>query len=419
MEEYKIKKIINNINHMLKLGRNSLDLSNYNLYNVDIKQIFNKIEYPNLVTSLNLKGNKIITNGTFEIANTLSNLEALNLSGNKIGDDGLGHITYRLKQMKHLTLSDCDITDKGAKEIANNLKKLEHLNLEHNEIGIEGVRDIFTNLKNLNSIDFSHNTWLKTGIEMSDGKEMAQAIGSYLPASSKTSMTTLKISGYPEGMRNVIIKIVSCLPNIKHLHLSGNNIGDEEVELIVGKLTGLESLDVSNNRITDKGVGDIVSSLPSLKILNLNYNKITDKGVESIVSKMKSLESLKLCGNKISNLSIADSHAFRLSKLKSLDISGYEISYSLAYVIGQYLNLRSLYLSNCEIIDIDWLLNLSALESLDLSNSKTIDYSRVEKLTQRLPNLKYLNISNCIHIDSEILTHLRRKYGEKNLIIKG
>ncbi|QIV95135.1 leucine-rich repeat domain-containing protein [Allofrancisella frigidaquae] len=419
MEEYKIKKIINNINHMIKLGFRSLDLSNYNLYNLDVKRIFSKIGYPNLVTSLNLKGNKIITNGTFEIANTLSNLEALNLSGNKIGDEGLGHITYRLKQMKHLTLSDCDITDKGAKEIANNLKKLEHLNLEHNEIGIEGVRDIFTNLKNLNSIDFSHNTWLKTGIEMSDGKEMTQAIESYLPASSKNSMTTLKISGYPEGMRNVIIKIVSCLPNIKHLHLSGNNIGDEEVELIVGKLTGLESLDVSNNRITDKGVGDIVSRLPSLKVLNLNCNEVTDKAVECIVSEMKSLESLKLCGNKISNLSITDSHAFGLSKLKSLDISGYKISHPLAYNIGQYLNLRSLYLSNCEIFDINWLLKLSALESLDLSNSETIDYPRVKKLTEGLPNLKYLNISNCKYIDSETLEHLRRSPDKKNLIIKG
>lgn len=82
----------------------------------------------------------------------------------------------------------------------------------------------------------------------------------------------------------MLVPILAILPNLKHLQLQGNALGDAGTKSLCEQLPAiglLSSLDLSHNNITDDGVVHICETLPNLPYLAqlwLDRNLITESG---------------------------------------------------------------------------------------------------------------------------------------------
>jgi len=202
--------------------------------------------------------------------------------------------------------------------------------------------------------------------------------------------------------------------------------GYEELSDIsaVGQLNSLESLTVSYSQVKDISV---LSNLTLLKFLDLSVNReLTDI---SALEHIHALTSLKLSAANITSLAPIEN----LTSLITLDLSGNHISDITP--IANLKALTHLYLSENNISSLSALAELDSLVYLDLYNNKisdisplsgldslktlvthrnliaqlsgevklprlehlTINYnqiSRIDNLTDGMPKLVYLNLSN-------------------------
>jgi len=73
---------------------------------------------------------------------------------------------------------------------------------------------------------------------------------------------------------------------LRHLWLTGNNLGDAGVSALGESLWPLESLRLGSNGITDAGVLALLdqAEIASLKLLHLSNNPITDRGALALAS---------------------------------------------------------------------------------------------------------------------------------------
>lgn len=140
--------------------------------------------------------------------------------------------------------------------------------------------------------------------------------------SIQTHMTSLRLMflfiQLEKDRKKEVIKDLSGallnMPNLTDLVLSGNHIGDKEVEILANSLTNisrLTSLNLRSNTITGIGMKVLANALPSsLESLNLRGNKITDKDVEHLsnyLSNLPYLTKLNLHNNKINDVKKVDS----------------------------------------------------------------------------------------------------------------
>ena len=151
-----------------------------------------------------------------------------------------------------------------------------------------------------------------------------------------STLTSLDLSGCT--LSSSALEVVSLLPDLRHLNLSGCAIS--ALNPLVG-LTDLESLDLTNNTISDLTV---LSNLTGLKELRLTNNPI------------RSVSYLNNC-----------------LKLERLFIENCGVS-KLSGIAGNAA-LRELYASNNEIEDISVLSGCTALQVLDIANNSVSDIS--------------------------------------------
>lgn len=156
------------------------------------------------------------------------------------------------------------------------------------------------------------------------------------------------------------------------------------------------SLNHSRSSIGKSILRDITQASPNLISLDLsecpNLNEIELKNF-GLHSKIKSLNvtSLNLKNAKfLKNL-------HRLS-LEALNISNNPLSKLALIQIAKFPNLKSLNLSNCNLIDLKPLLKLNMVSSLDLSNNTNLTFEEfslfyTKENLSRL-QLKFLNIDN-------------------------
>ncbi|QIK69393.1 LPXTG cell wall anchor domain-containing protein [Erysipelothrix sp. HDW6C] len=204
--------------------------------------------------------------------------------------------------------------------------------------------------------------------------------------------------------RNEITNLspLDSLPKLIGLDLSSNNISD------IGTLETIPSLisiAFSDNQISDISA---LAPLTKLKTVYLSRNLITDM---SPLAGLVSIATLSLESNKIEDISYLST----LKGLVNLYISNGQGSFANLEPLSTLENLKELYSSNNQIVDISPLKNISSLEKVVLYSNRITD---IEPL-QGLSNLSFITLSyNNINDISALegLTNVTQLYLRGNYI---
>ncbi|XP_056613675.1 NLR family CARD domain-containing protein 3-like [Triplophysa dalaica] len=180
------------------------------------------------------------------------------IGGQNKADEVLVKLKPVIKESRKLKLSQCKITDEGCVALTSALRSnpshRRHLDLYYNNVGDSGVKLISTVLEN-----------------------------------PHCKLETLKLS-LCKITNEGCVALTSALrlnpSHLRHLDLSGNNVGDSGVKLISTVLENphckLETLTLIKCKITDEGCVALTSALRSnpshLRHLDLNYNNVGDTG---------------------------------------------------------------------------------------------------------------------------------------------
>lgn len=210
----------------------TLDLSGFNIENIDGIQLFDGLK------ELNLSNNKI---QDLEPLEDMFYLESLNLSGNKVEDL---EPLEELHSLKYLNLSDNNVRH------VDSLKKLEYLkylNLSKNDISY--IED-FDKLTYLYYLDLSDNYNIGGLSELSDLKSLTTLKLSHTGISSLSFLEDLKSLTELDLSQNSISSLddLKKLDNLKTLYLNDNSITYIED---LKDLKSLEELNVWGNDIND------------------------------------------------------------------------------------------------------------------------------------------------------------------------
>jgi Ran GTPase-activating protein (RanGAP) involved in mRNA processing and transport len=339
------------------------------------------LESNSILTSLNLRGNRISSTGVCSLFDALSvqnRVTDLNISHNCIGGFAKGQWKEEF------------VWDPAIGKIAESLQvglSLLKLNLSGNDIGVEGVR-CFMKAK-----AFGDNCRL-------------QELG----------LGCNKIGG--GGTHDGIELLAEALQNNISLHtldLSGNSIGIEGGQSIGSILanTRLTKIDLSKNTLGDEGTSEIAHALSTnqnLQTISLRHNLMCDGGVAALAEALKinsTLTELDLAGNNIQDRgadAIAQVVKSKSTKIVALDLSsnaigGGEGFYQLSECLLKDKCLLRLSLQGCSLQEDDaelvaeCLKHNQALTVLNLSGN-TIGKSGAVAFSSALPKNKWLTELN-------------------------
>ncbi len=135
------------------------------------------------------------------------------------------------------------------------------------------------------------------------------------------TMTELRLGGHRAADKKHLfvkpeeLKHLTCLTELKILHLGENDGVTDDALLYVGKLSGLKELVLWDAPITDAGIKQLVG-LKQLTHLDLAFaTKLTTESLTQIVQ-FPNLERLSLAGTKVDDVSMLS----KLAKLKELQL---------------------------------------------------------------------------------------------------
>ncbi|KAF9421543.1 hypothetical protein HW555_002476 [Spodoptera exigua] len=300
-----------------------------------------------------------------------------------------------------LTLRNCDVCEKVFVHILQKCTNLETLNIQNckdlfmSGRLLEGKSEGFLteNLENLKSLSLSGNQYLTDALfnRFSSAAPALEELD--LSACSLQFHAGLVKKFYPAGtdiFQNpsesvltfyfILQLIISRAKNIKRLHFSCTLIDGAALKSL-SEIKGLElsALQVhSCDQLTNTGILSLTSYQTSLKELDIGLcTRVTDQSLVHICKNLVNLECLNIqrC-RAVTDLGIAE-----LNKLKKL---------------------RSLNISQCELLTKDGLEKgicageNHSLEELDI-NSLNIDQTGVIMISEKLPNLRVLNLSYCFN----------------------
>ncbi|CAG8648695.1 10222_t:CDS:2, partial [Dentiscutata erythropus] len=225
------------------------------------------------------------------IAEAYPNLRYLNLwDAQAISDKGLCAIVRSCK-LEHLNISYCrNITDKSLFEIAENCHDLQEFHFAEaywiTDKSICCIINLCPNLRNLD-IAFSKR-------KIKDASMLIQRCFSieFLVFSSVMAF------------RNdaLIVAIIRASPNLRHLEIGSNDIGDEITEALAHTCYKLEYLDLSCcSFVSEPSICNVIHSCPKLQHLSLSFCKISNITIKEIARSCLRLNFLDL--EKCKNIS--------------------------------------------------------------------------------------------------------------------
>jgi len=239
---------------------------------------------------------------------SLTNLESLNLSRcKKITEQGLRMLLPLKNNLQSLNLSGCDyigIENPYDFKILNEFKKLRSLDLS--SPSFNNLRQLSPLLPELQSLKLSNCVWITAG-------DLTSAFSRLHPSKK---LQSLDLSHIPTVDDNVLRKVMSSLPGLKHLSVS--SCKKVRLETPLPLLPSLESLDLSNcKRVTETRLRATVQSgvLNNLKHLDLSW--ILDPNLYMDESSLTSQEK----NGNLTDVTMTETLPF-LSKLQSLNLAG-------------------------------------------------------------------------------------------------
>lgn len=305
------------------------------------------------------------------------------------------------EHIRCLTLRNCDICEKVFVSMLQKCTNLETLNIQNcKELFmsgrlLEGKSEGFLtdNLENLKCLSLSGNQYLTDALfnrfvsaapALEEINLSACSLQFHLGLVKKFYPASTDIFQNPsESVLTFYFVhqlIVNRARDIKRLHFSCTLIDGAALESL-SEIIGLElnSLQVhSCDQLTNAGILSLSTHQTSLRELDIGLcTRVTDQSLVNICKNLVNLEYLNIqrC-RAVTDFGIAELH--KLKKLKSLNIS------------------------QCELITKDGLEKgicveeNKRLEELDI-NSLNLDQTGLIMLSERLPNLRVLNLSYCFN----------------------
>lgn len=291
----------------------SLDLSNKNLNDDDIKVLIKHLNRSSCIRQLNLSNNQITDQGAIILAEYLRNhqLTGLDIQNNKIGAAGAKALALALEKhvsLKTLLMGYNHVTDEGAKQFGYMLrenKKLRLLALENNEISDAGASELAQGL--------NKNASLK-GIYLAKnniGDRGLAVLVRMLWHNERLQILDLQWNSFGVSGVNELAIMLGKNKTLTSLGIDANTIGDDGVKLIATALennTSLRRISLGNNKVSDVGAGVIAKMLSNnstLTHVNLDCNQIGDIGAVALanartITGNTTLTTCNLNGNPIS-----------------------------------------------------------------------------------------------------------------------
>ncbi|XP_036840708.1 NACHT, LRR and PYD domains-containing protein 3 isoform X3 [Oncorhynchus mykiss] len=286
----------------------------------------------------------------------------LDLSGNNLGDSGVKMLSTVLKdpqcKLQKLRMSGCGVSEEGCSSLASALT---------------------SNPSHLRELDLSRNVPGGSGVE----KLSAVLVDTHC------KLETLRLSNCSiteEGCASLASAVTSNPSHLRELDLSGNNLGDSELERLTVVLKNpqckLEKLLLKKCTFTVEGCAALAMALalrprPSpLRELDLSENQPGNLGVKLLSSVLEdkrcTLETLRLNDCNLTEKcceALASALSSSTSSLRELDLGKnklHDVGVKLFSVgLGNtYCNLATLRLSRCGVTDG----GCSSLASALLSN---------------------------------------------------
>ena len=282
-----------------------------------------------------------------------SDVTVLDLSGLGIYD--LSALA-QCRELKHLVLRDNAVADL---QPLMNLPALEKLDLSNN--AVSDLRPLIGlgSLRNLNA----------SGNQISD----TSAVG------AMSGLTSLDLSGNPITDFSGLKK----LNNLQRLSLKDTGVEDADLK-IFEDMPSLTSLSLENNPgISDEFMGFLRSALPDCSISHSELVYLVDFGGAVVRSDVTELD--------MSSLGISDLKGLeRFTALETVRLDHNTLSdlYFFKHCASRE-SIRSVSLADNQITDLSPLVNLTALEDLDLSGNQI---ENLRPLAQ-LSTLQSLNLS--------------------------
>lgn len=401
-DEAILKVLENNNIEVVGSGRGELKIKN-NLTNKDIYDdifvVYNSI----LLTEIKnqLINMKIISSMASPIRqNEFDYITNLDLSNRLANDNEVTQGIKFLRNLKSLELKNNNITDIS---FLDSLDKLENLDISNNEISNLSPLDKLVALKNLN---LSNNkivnvATLRRHEHIESLNLVNNQINDLSPISTLYGLKKLYMGG------NAIDSVdhISALVEITELDVSYASIKAEDI-FGLDYFRNLEYIDLSGINFT---LTNLPTNLIKLKTLKLNDTLIDGNQLNHLLN-YNGLEHLEIANNSLDLISletlmqqIKDANAF--DNLKSLSIGG-NIFVSIPD-LSPLENLEHLSLANSyNLIELDNLILIPQLKSLDLSYSNSIANEGIQDIFDQLINLESLSVVDGLnYFDRELFDY--------------
>ncbi|XP_019151031.1 PREDICTED: receptor-like protein 12 [Ipomoea nil] len=406
LEPHSFKHLLQNLTQLRELDLSGIEISSVLPRNLSSSlRILSLVstglygKFPDSVFDLpNLE--RLILNSNFDLQGHLPktvwkssiSLKELDLSSTSFSGELQGSVGY-IKSLTYLDLSSCKFSG-AIPESLGNLTRIENLILFSNNF-TGRVPLSLVSLEQLIRFDLSANNL--TG-EIPDFfgkfrklKDLSLADNSFtgrfpVSVTNLTQLESLDLSN--TSISGPIPPIVSGFPALVLLFL-GENLLTGEIPSWVFRLPSLKYLDMKSNNLS--GRIERFSSEEMVHI-DLSDNKLRGS-IPSSLSKLVNLTALYLSSNNFSGTLDVGTFS-NLRQLRHLGLSYNSISLSAAHKeIALPDSIGNLWLSSCDIRELDFLREAKHLGQLDLSGNKIRGQIPDWALSNWGSSVYYLNLS--------------------------
>ena len=273
-----------------------------------IKNAINKIFSSILLYKKNMKyfifkenriDSKLFNQKIFNLIKLLSNLETLDLTDNEIQDDDIKSFVSIFKvnkTIKSLNLSKNSITSNGTFYLSEAITKneiLERLNLSNNNINDSGLSSLFNTLtsngSNLIELNLAYNNLQK---------EDFSSVAEFLSINPKLKILDLSGNTINAQSANIIGVTFKKNSNLNILKVNNCGFKEESISNFIFYLneSNINELELDNNSFGVMGPIIIMGkfkSCPNLKKFSLQYCEITPMFLNMIAENLKFSSSIE------------------------------------------------------------------------------------------------------------------------------
>jgi internalin A len=311
-----------------------------------------------------------ITIGGTAIATDTSSLV---LAEMHLNNDDIANIGA-LKQLSNLSLSDNNLTDISP---LSELTQLTFLQISNNKISDLSPLRGLTKLKTL-YVDGNPATDFTPLYALTNLRTLSM---------KNVTITQSQLEELQEALPNCSIYCDDTVEEVIDIELGHSKFKSDVVELslsgqaltdisALAQCKHLVSLDLSGNRVEDISC---LMDLQELMGLNLNNNRVTDL---SPLMSLSDLTVLSVESNGISNIAVLS----YLTKLEELHLDGNDIKSFSPLSNLTSLQLLSLRDTGITDDDLDVLISLKELKTLDLRDNVDLSANKVDELQKALPD---------------------------------